>query len=585
MSTETQESPLPLREGDRGRGPASPSRPLSANEAIKSGSRALRGTIAEGLTRAETGALSETDQQLTKFHGIYLQDDRDLRAERGRKKLEKAFIFMARLRVPGGVLTPGQWLAAERIARERGNGTLRLTTRQTIQFHGIIKSNLREAIRGLHGAMLDTISACGDVNRNVIARVNPWQSRAHAEVAGLAQAIGAHLLPKSRAWHEIWIDGEQITGGVEEDEPIYGRAYMPRKFKIAIALPPHNDVDVFAHDLGFIAIEEGRDIVGYNVLAGGGMGMTHGEPDTFPRTGDVIGFCLPEQAVDVAEKVVTVQRDFGDRSDRKHARLKYTIERMGLGAFRFELERRLGYVLGPARVFAFTDNGDRPGWVQGDNGAWHCTVFVENGRVRDLAGLHAIAELGIGRFIITPNQNLVLADIPADRKHDVEALLRRHGLDAPVGGLRRNALACVALPTCGLALAESERCLPDLITRLEDELERVGLAQDEISIRMTGCPNGCARPYLAEIGLVGRSPGTYNLYIGGAFDGTRLNKLYRRDVDGGAIVAALAPLFRDYAERRAPGERFGEFAIRAGHVRPTTSGNRFHADLSPELRS
>ena len=439
-------------------------RPPSPNEAIKSNSQFLRGTIADGLTRVETGSLSDDDQQLTKFHGIYVQDDRDLRAERGRKKMEKAFIFMARLRVPGGVLTPQQWLAAERVACERGNATLRLTTRQTIQFHGIIKSNLRHAIRGLNDAMLDTIAACGDVNRNVIARVNPWQSRAHADVAGLAQAIGTHLLPKSRAWHEIWIDGEKITGGEEEDEPIYGRTYMPRKFKIAVALPPHNDVDVFAHDLGYIAIEEAGRIVGYNVVVGGGMGMTHGEPDTFPRTGDVIGFCSPDQAVDVAEKVVTVQRDFGDRSDRKHARLKYTIERMGLDAFRAELEQRLGHKLAPARDFAFTDNGDRLGWAQGDDGAWHYTLFVENGRVRDLAGLHAIAELGIGRFIITPNQNLVLADIPSDRKAEIAALLRTHGLDAPVGGLRRNALACVALPTCGLALAESERYLPDLLT-------------------------------------------------------------------------------------------------------------------------
>jgi sulfite reductase (NADPH) hemoprotein beta-component len=560
-------------------------RPASPNETIKANSRFLRGTIADGLNRVETGSLSDDDQQLTKFHGIYVQDDRDLRAERGRKKLEKAFIFMARLRVPGGVLTPQQWLAAERIARERGNGTLRLTTRQTIQFHGIIKSNLRYAIRGLNDAMLDTIAACGDVNRNVIARVNPWQGRAHAAVAGLAQAIGTHLLPKSRAWHEIWIDGEKLAGGEEEDEPIYGRSYMPRKFKIAIALPPHNDVDVFAHDLGFIAIEEAGRIVGYNVLVGGGMGMTHGEPDTFPRTADVIGFCAPDRAVDVAEKVVTVQRDFGDRSDRKHARLKYTIERMGLDAFRAELERRLGHVLAPARACAFTDNGDRLGWVQGDDGAWHHTLFIENGRVRDPAGLHAIAELGIGRFIITPNQNLVLADIPADRKAEVAALLQSHGLDAAVGGLRRNALACVALPTCGLALAESERYLPDLITQLEHELERVGLAQDDITIRMTGCPNGCARPYLSEIGLVGRSPGRYNLYLGGAFDGTRMNKLYRRDVDGDAIVAALAPLFRAYAEHRAPEERFSDYAIRAGHIRPTITGNTFHADLPFELRS
>jgi sulfite reductase (NADPH) hemoprotein beta-component len=548
----------------------------SPNEAIKANSRLLRGTIADGLTHVETGSLSENDQQLTKFHGIYLQDDRDLRAERARKKMEKAFIFMARLRVPGGVLTPRQWLAAEEIAHQRGNGTLRLTTRQTIQFHGIIKSNLRHAIRGLNKAMLDTIAACGDVNRNVVARVNPWQSHAHAEVAGLARAIAGHLLPKSRAWHEIWIDNEIIFGGEEEDEPIYGRTYMPRKFKIAIALPPHNDVDVFAHDLGFIAIESHGHIVGYDVVAGGGMGMTHGEPDTFPRTGDLIGFCRPDQVVDVAEKVVTVQRDFGDRSNRKHARLKYTIERMGLDEFCAELKARLGYALSPIRAFAFTNNGDQFGWVQGDNGKWHYTLLVENGRVRDFSGFHEIAELGVGRFIITPNQNLVLADIPPDRKTEIATLLKLSHLDTRPSGLRRNALACVALPTCGLALAESERYLPDLIRRLEDELERVGLADADITIRMTGCPNGCARPYLAEIGLVGRGPGLYNLYLGGAFDGTRLNKLYRRDVDGDAIIAALALLFREYAELRTPDERFGDYAIRAGHVRPVRSGNTFH---------
>ena len=556
-------------------------RPLSANERIKAESRLLRGTIVDGLTRVETGSLTDDDQQLTKFHGIYVQDDRDLRPERGRQKMEKAFIFMARLRIPGGVLTPQQWLAAERIAKERGNGTLRLTTRQTIQFHGVIKSNLRAAIQGLNDAMLDTIAACGDVNRNVTARVNPWQSASHAAVANLARAIGQHLLPKSRAWHEIWIDGEHHSGGEEEDEPVYGRTYLPRKFKIGVALPPDNDVDVFSQDLGFIAIEQDGRIAGYNVVAGGGMGMTHGEPNTFPRTGDVIGFCRPDQAVDIAEKIVTVQRDFGDRSDRKHARLKYTIERMGLAAFRAEVERRLGYTLAEARPFAFTGNGDRLGWAQGDNDTWHYTMFVENGRVsRQLPGLHAIAERDIGHFIVTPNQNLVLADIPAARKREVEALLRAHQLDAPISGLRRNALACVALPTCGLALAESERYLPDLITRLDDELEQVGLAEDDITIRMTGCPNGCARPYLAEIGLVGRTPGIYNLYLGGAFDGTRLNRLYRRDIDGDAIVAALSPLFREYAERRTDGERFGDYVIRTGHIRPTTAGNRFHADIA-----
>jgi sulfite reductase (NADPH) hemoprotein beta-component len=565
--------------------------PPSANERIKESSRFLRGTIAEGLTRPETGALAEDDQQLTKFHGIYLQDDRDLRAERGKQKMEKAFIFMARLRVPGGVLTPAQWLAAERIATERGNGTLRLTTRQTIQFHGIIKSNLRPAIQAMHAAMLDTIAACGDVNRNVIASVDPWHRAGHQAVTALADAIATHLLPRSRAWHEIWIGEEPVAGGVEEDEPIYGRTYMPRKFKIAVALPPHNDVDVFAHDLSFIAIEEAGAVVGYNVVVGGGMGMTHGEPETYPRPGDVIGFCRPQDAVDVAEKVVTIQRDWGNRSNRKAARLKYTIDRVGLDRFREELNERLRVPLSAARPYAFTATGDRLGWAEGADGVGHFTLFIENGRVQDrpgrrlLTGLHAIAALDVGRFILTPNQNLVLADIPAAHRPAVAALLREHGLDSAVGGLRRNAVACVALPTCGLALAESERYLPDLVTRLEDVLDRSGLGEHDITIRMTGCPNGCARPYLSEIGLVGRSPGLYNLYLGGAHDGSRLSKLYRRDVDGDAIVAALSPLIQAYATERTAGERFGDFVIRTGAVARTVTGLDFHANLAPELRS
>jgi len=560
---------------------------LSPNETIKAESNFLRGTIADGLQRTETGALADDDTQLTKFHGIYQQDDRDLRAERGRKKLEKAFSFMARMRVPAGELTPPQWLAAERIARERGNGTLRLTTRQTIQFHGIIKSNLRTAIRGLNDAMLDTIAACGDVNRNVIARVNPWQGRSHAEVAGLAQAIATHLMPRSRAWHEIWIGEERVAGSVEEDEPIYGRTYMPRKFKIGVALPPHNDVDVFAQDLGFVAIEQRRKIVGYDVIAGGGMGMTHGEPETYPRAGNVIGFCKPEHAVAVAEAVVTMQRDHGDRSNRKQARLKYTIDRMGLDTFVTGLNQRLAVKLQPAKGFKFTSTGDRLGWAEDETGLHHVTLFVENGRVAGQArdGLRAIAALSTGRFIITANQNLVLADIPAEQKAKVAALLHDYGLDRQAGGLRRNAVACVALPTCGLALAESERYLPSLVTRLEAELETCGLAEAEITIRMTGCPNGCARPYMSEIGLVGRSPGLYNLYLGGAHDGSRLSKLHARDVDGEGIVAALRPVFAAYATDRKQNESFGDFVVRVGFVARTVAGLDFHENLAPALRN
>jgi sulfite reductase (NADPH) hemoprotein beta-component len=569
--------------------------PLHRNETIKSESRFLRGTIAEGLGRVETGALDEDDTQLTKFHGIYQQDDRDLRPERAKKRLEKAFSFMARLRIVGGVVTSPQWLALDRLARERANGTIRLTTRETVQFHGIIKSNLKPAIQAINAAMLDTIAACGDVNRNVTASANPYQSRAHAEALDAARRISEHLLPHSRAWHEIWIDGEKVIGGEDEAEPIYGHTYLPRKFKIAVAVPPHNDVDVFAHDLGLIAIEEDGRIAGYNVAIGGGMGMTHGELDTFPRTGDVIGYCPADQVVDLAEKVVTIQRDWGDRVSRKHARFKYTIETHGLDAVCAELNRRLGWDLEPARPYRFERTGDPMGWVQGDDGRWHFALFIESGRVRDIparegegarqimTGLRRIAEVHPGGFLLTANQNLVIANVPESEKPAIEALLADHGLANPGGGLRRNAVACVALPSCGLALAESERYMPDLVAALEGVLADHGLADDEITMRMTGCPNGCARPYLAEIGLVGRGPGTYNLYLGGAFDGSRMNKLYARDLKHDGILAALTPLIAEYAARRAPGERFSDYVIRAGHIRAVTASNGFHADLAPEL--
>ena len=471
-------------------------RPLSANERIKRESHLLRGTIADGLTHVETGGLADDDTQLTKFHGFYQQDDRDLRAERGKQRMEKAFSFMVRMRVPAGILTSKQWLKVEKLALERANHTIRLTTRETVQFHGILKGNLKPLMQGLHDDLMDTIAACGDVNRNVIATADPWRRELYAVVSDLARDISVHLLPRTRAWHEIWLDEQQVAGAEIEDEPILGRTYLPRKFKIAIALPPHNDVDVFAHDLGLIAIVQRGKIVGYNVVVGGGMGMTHGEPETYPRTGDVIGFCKPEHAVAVAEAVVTVQRDYGDRSNRKHARLKYTIDDMGIDRFAGLVNERLAVPLAPARPFSFTCTGDRLGWAQEADGTAHFTLFVENGRVRGrmMEGLHAFAELGVGRFIMTPNQNLILADIPPAFRRQVEGVLADHGLDRAVSGLRRSAMACVALPTCGLALAESERYLPDLIARLEDELDRFGLREDEITIRMTGCPNGCARP-------------------------------------------------------------------------------------------
>jgi sulfite reductase (NADPH) hemoprotein beta-component len=485
------------------------------------------------------------------------------------------------------VLTPQQWLALDQVARDYGNGTMRLTTRQTVQLHGIIKSNLKSTLKEIDTVLLNTIAACGDVNRNVMCNPNPFQSRAHAAAQDLAKAVSDHLLPQTPAYREIWLDGERVAGGEEEvEEPVYGKTYLPRKFKIVVAVPPSNDVDIFAHDLGYIAILDDKgDVTGWNVTVGGGMGMTHGETDTYPRTADVMGYCATKDAVAIAEAVVTVQRDWGDRKSRKHARLKYTIEDRGLDTFRAEVERRAGVVLAPAKPYTFTSTGDRYGWTQGDNGRGHLTLFIQNGRIHDIPGaaqqtvLRNIAQAHDGDIRITPNQNLIIASVPTEKQSEIEALVREASMLAPWSGLRRNSMACVALPTCGLALAESERYLPDLMTALDERLAAHGLSADDIVIRMTGCPNGCARPYLAEIGLVGKGPGRYNLYLGAAFDGSRLSKLYAEDLQHEEIVGALDPIFAAYAAERQSGEHFGDFAIRAGFVAKTGNGADFHADV------
>lgn len=565
---------------------------LSRNERIKEASAFLRGTLAEGISDEITGAISEDDQQLVKFHGMYLQDDRDLRGERSRKRMEKAFAFMIRMRIPGGACTPKQYLALDEIARVYANGTLRLTTRQTFQFHGVIKTNLRASMQAMDRAVLDTLAACGDVNRNVMANPNPYQSRAHAAALDLATRISEHLLPHTGAYREIWLDGEKVVGGEPEEvvEPVYGKTYLPRKFKVAVAVPPSNDVDIYANDLGYIAVMDGAGAIeGWNVTVGGGMGMTHGEPDTYPRTADVMGFCTTEDAVALAEAVVTVQRDWGDRRNRKHARLKYTIEDRGLVAFRAEVERRLGKPLREARPFAFASTGDSYGWTTGDDGRHHLTLFIENGRIADragggggmLTGLRRIAEFHDGDFRMTANQNIIVANISRKNRRKVEALVAEHGLTAEASPLRRNAMACVALPTCGLALAESERYLPDLVTALQERLDAHGLDGQDIVIRMTGCPNGCARPYLAEIGLVGKGPGRYNLYLGAAFNGDRLSKLYAEDLRHDEIIGTLDPLFGAYAAGRCPGEHFSTFLIRTGRVAATSNGRDFHANTGP----
>jgi sulfite reductase (NADPH) hemoprotein beta-component len=560
-------------------------KPLSKNEGLKAESNFLRGHILRDLEDASSATITEDSGQLTKFHGIYPQDDRDLRSQRRKEGKEKAYIFMARIRVPGGVCTPAQWLAMDAIADRHANQTLKITNRQAFQLHGIIKGELRPAIREVNEALLDTLAACGDVVRNVMCNPNPHLSALHAGTLEIARAVSGHLSPRTKAYHEIWVDENLVAGGEPDEEPIYGRTYLPRKFKIGFAVPPSNDIDVFANDLGFIAITdaEGR-LSGFDVTVGGGMGMSHGQVETYPRLADVLGFCLPSQAVQVAEAIVTVQRDFGDRTDRKHARFKYTVEDRGLVWIRHEVERRLGWELGSARRFEFTDTGDRYGWTDGPNGNSHFTLFIENGRVKGAAkaALREIAKVHKGDFRLTPNQHLIIAGVPPSERPRIDALLREHVLDTAhrATGLRLNAMACVALPTCGLALAESERYLPDLVTQLEGEVEAAGLRDDAIVIRMTGCPNGCGRPYLAEIAFVGKAPGKYNMYLGAAFNGTRMNALYKPSVVATEIVPTVRPLLRRYAAERLPGERFGDFAIRAGLVSPTGTPADFHAQAA-----
>lgn len=569
---------------DRSRDVSQPVEKLSGNERLKAGSRRLRGDIAKDLQDPVTGAISEGSQQLLKFHGSYQQDDRDLRDERRRQKLEPAYEFMIRVRLPGGVCRPDQWLKLDALARDHANGTLRLTTRQTFQFHGVLKRDLKQAMRGIESALLDTIAACGDVNRNVMCSINPHLSAAHAAVYEAAKATSEHLLPRTRAWYEIWLGEEPVAGSGQEEEPIYGPTYLPRKFKIGFVIPPENDVDIFTQDLGFIAIIEDGRLLGFNVTVGGGMGRTDNEPQTYPRLADVACFIPPDQVTRVAEEVLKIQRDYGDRVDRKHSRFKYTIDDRGLDWFRAELASRLGWQPEEPRPFTFTTNGDRYGWVQGDDGEWHYTLFIENGRIKDTAdlqlmtALREIATVHQGEFRLTPNQNLTISRIKDRQRGRIETLLKAYGIDASLkrSVLRRNAMACVALPTCGLAMAESERYLPELITKLEQVMADHGLAQEPIIVRMTGCPNGCARPYVAEIGFTGRAPGKYNVYLGGGFHGQRLNRMFLENVGEPVILERLTPIIAHYARDRAQGERFGDFVIRAGYIREVKEGRDFN---------
>ncbi len=551
---------------------------------IKFESNYLRGTISSSLENEITGAVADDDLMLIKFHGIYQQDDRDLRQERRKQKLEPLHSFMIRARVPGGVATSKQYIQMAELAQIYSNGSLRLTTRQAFQWHGVFKRNLKTTIAGINQSMLDTIAACGDVNRNVMSNPIPETSKLHAEIYEWSKKISEHLLPKTKAYHEIWLDGEKVESTQQTDEPIYGKTYLPRKFKTAIAIPPFNDVDVYANDLGLITIVENDELVGFNVLVGGGMGSSHGDNSTYPRVATSIGFCELDQVLLVTESVVKVQRDFGDREVRKHARLKYTIDRLGIDEFKKKLFAYQGFELAEEKPFSFKNNHDRYGWLKDENGEWHLTVYIHSGRIVDseknkiFTGLLEIAKIHHGEFRISPNQNLIISKVNNANKIIIEDLLNKYKIsygknESPT---RINSLACVAFPTCSLAMAEAERYLPDFMTRLETLLKQYSIKDQPINLRMTGCPNGCARPFLGEIGLVGKGPGKYNLYLGAGHLGERLNKLYKENINEDQIFNALEPILKDYTNTRVENEKFGDFSIRKGYVATVSNGLDFH---------
>ncbi|MEO6329625.1 MAG: NADPH-dependent assimilatory sulfite reductase hemoprotein subunit [Ginsengibacter sp.] len=546
--------------------------PPSSIEKIKIESDGLRGTIVESLKDEITGAIREDDQALIKFHGMYQQDDRDRREERAEKKLDRLFSFMIRLRLPGGFLTSEQWIAMHEIAGENSTGVIKITTRQTIQLHGIFKSKIKPTIRSFNRAKLDSIATCGDINRNVLCSANPKQSPIHDEVFAYADKISRLLMPKTKAYYEIWLDEEKVFDKKDEEDPLYQDRYMPRKFKIALAIPPNNDVDVFGNDIGLIAIIEDNKLLGFNIAIGGGLSTTHGNTETYARLATVIGFTdTEEKTLKAIYEILTVQRDYGNRSDRKLARLKYTVDNLGVENFKTKVEDRTGFKFEEARPFTFTKRGDYYGWQQNEKGLWYYTVFVENGRVTDdehvalKSAMFEIAKTGKATFRFTTNQNVIISDINKVDKNDINKILEdfkiiQHTDNA--SAIRKNSMACVALPTCPLALAEAQRYMPSLLTKIELLLGKYDLGDEEIIIRMTGCPNGCARSYIAEIGFVGTAMGKYNLHLGGDNEGFRLNKIYKENLEEPQILEELDGLFASFANERNVNESFGDFTMR-----------------------
>jgi sulfite reductase (NADPH) hemoprotein beta-component len=539
---------------------------LHANEQLKQRSRYLRGNIAEGLKNPLTGAVPGEDPLLMKFHGIYQQDDRDVRASRAQRKLEPVYQFMVRLRIPGGVLSKTQWQGLDRIARRYAERGLRITTRQTIQLHGVRKRQLQACMQAIRDIGLDTIAACGDDSRGVVCGANPSLSEVHRQVVALAQATSQRLIPKTGAYAEIWYDKKGMSKAHNE-EPVYGALYLPRKFKVGFAIPPANDIDVYGQDLGFIAVVERKRLLGFNVCVGGGMGKIDNRDDSYPRLAEQLGFVTAAEAPEFAEIVMGIQRDFGDRKDRHRARFKYTLDRLGNNWFLQTLAERRGKPLLPARPIAFTHNGDHAGWQRGDDGLWHGTLYIESGRVHgalqdQLAGL--LQQYG-GEIRLTTNQNLQLTGVPPYELQQLQWRLDDLGLGERLqpDSQAAHTLSCVALPTCGLAMAEAERYLPHFLQEFNKLKAQHGIADQPITLRITGCPNGCARPYLAEIALTGRAPGLYNLYLGGSYNGDRLNRLYAGNVNEPRILALLDSLFDQYAKQREAGESFGDFLLRS----------------------
>lgn len=562
---------------------------LNKLEAIKENSQQLRGTLAEELA-SDVDHFSGDSLQLIKFHGSYQQDNRDVRGQKntdGTRK-DKAYSCMIRTRIPGGKVTAAQFLAELDLCETHANGTVRITTRQGFQLHGVLKSNLKAAIRAINDSQLTTFCACGDVERNVMCCPAPHKnSPVHDQMQALADAIALRLEPKTTGYYEIWLTdeaGEKTNVAdpfVPVEEPIYGKTYLPRKFKTCVTLPQDNCIDIHTHDLGFLAIVEEDAIVGYNVLVGGGMGVTPSAKKTFPRLAEKMAFITPDQALDVAEAVVKVQRDFGNRSDRKIARLKYLIADWGIEKFKAKVEEYYGHSLAEPHPVEVTDVDDHLGWHEQGDGRWFLGINVPSGRIKDegsvriKSGLRTILQKYGMETRLTALQSVILCDIDDKDRGDIAGILAEHGMVAAeeLTPIRRYALACPAWPTCGLAVTESERAMPGLLVELEAELKRQGLSGERISLHMTGCPNGCARPYTPDIGLVGKAAGEkYTLFLGGNAEGTRLAFLYEDMVPKEEIVPKLAPLFGLFKEKHQADESFGDFCNRLGRDELATAG-------------